>query len=245
MSRWIRTIHLVMTSIVGAQLVVWTVTGFAFTLFDFGVVRGTGDRALPDPIALGAVAVRAEEAARIASSRASGGKVKSITLEALAGRPTYTVAFVGEKKEILVDAATAAVAGVDSDLAARIAVSAFRGHARARSVDRRSNDDRDTFVVRLDDARDTEVTVDAATGAVTAWQNRSFRFFDALWSAHVLGYLDRTSPANWPLRGVAFLALIAAASGTGLLLVRLRQRLADLRSPARPRLTGALSDGST
>jgi Na+-transporting NADH:ubiquinone oxidoreductase subunit F len=229
MLAWLRKVHVVMTSLVGAQLVVWVTTGLAFTLFDFGVVRGTADRSQPTPIALSAVGVGTEQAARVAGANASGAAVRSVVLESLDGRPTYTIAFVGEKKEVLVDATTGTLISVDAARAASIAVGAFRGRTRAESVERRRSDDRDTFVVRLDDARGTEVTVDAVTGAVTAWQNRSFRFFDALWSAHVLGYLDRTSPANWPLRSVAFLAFVAVASGTGLLLARLRALISSLR----------------
>jgi Na+-transporting NADH:ubiquinone oxidoreductase subunit F len=253
MARWLRRTHVVMTSIVGAQLVVWVTTGLAFTLFDFDVVRGTADRSRPTPIAFSAVGVGVQEAARIAGAKSSGAAVRSVVLEALAGRPTYTIAFVGEKKEVMVDAATGAVVGIDTARAANIAGAAFRGGGRAESVERRSSDGRDTYVVRLDDARATEVTIDAVTGAVTAWQNRSFRFFDALWSAHVLGYLDRTSPANWPLRAIAFLAFAAVASGTGLLFVRLRTWLASRRSPAHAPLSpsgdfpgaSALPDGST
>jgi Na+-transporting NADH:ubiquinone oxidoreductase subunit F len=245
MAAWLRKVHVVMTSIVGAQLVIWVTTGVAFTLFDFGVVRGTADRLEPAPIALPAIGVGLAEAARIAGARSPATAVRSVILAALDGRPTYTIAFVGEKGEALVDAVTGTVTRIDAARAASIAVAAFRGRVRAKSVERRRNDDRDTFVVRLNDARATEVTVDALTGSVTAWQNRSFRFFDALWSAHVLGYLDRTSPANWPLRTAAFLSFVAVASGAGLLLVRLRARLANRRAPVRAPLSVAPSEGST
>src|SRR5882672_8125857 len=153
MSAWLRRVHLVMTSVVGAQLVVWVTTGLAFTLFDFGVVRGTADRSQPTPIAFSAVGVGVEGAARIAGARPSGAAVRSVMLEAVAGRPTYTVAFVGDEKEVLVDAATGAVTSLDADRAVRIAVAAFRGRTRARSVERRRSDERDAFVVHLDDAR--------------------------------------------------------------------------------------------
>ena len=254
MPAWLRKVHVVMTSLVGAQLVVWVTTGLAFTLFDFGVVRGTADRLEPAPIALSAIGVGATEAARIAQAQSPGAALRSVMLENLDGRPTYTIAFVGDKKEVLVDAATGTVTRIDRPRAASIAVGAFRGRVRAESVEHRREGDRDAFVVRLTDSRSTEVTVDAVTGSVTAWQNRSFRFFDALWSAHVFGYLDRTSPANWPLRVGAFLAFVAVASGAGLLLVRLRARFPDRRAPVRaplstpsgvPQRFGAPSDGST
>src|SRR5262249_6250506 len=118
-----------------------------------------------------------------------------------------------------------AVVFVGADLAAQIAASAHRGSPRTRRVERRREDDRDVFAVALDDPMDTVVMVDAHTGEVAAWRNRAYRRFDALWSAHVLGYLDRRSPANWPLRGVALLAVLVSTSGAGLLISRLRNRI--------------------
>jgi uncharacterized membrane protein YkoI len=210
----------VLTSIAGAQLVVWVATGFAFTCFDFEAVRGTKDRAPPASVAFDRVRVRPEEAAHTATE--GGAAVKSVALKTVDGRPTYVVAFSGTHGEVLIDAERGDVASVNRDAATRIAVGAYRGGARARTVESRREDDRDVFVVHLDDARDTEVTVDALTGDIATWKNRPYRFFDALWSAHVLGYLDRRSPANWPLRVVAFLAVAAIASGVALLLGRLR-----------------------
>ena len=214
-----------LTSVAGAQLVVWVATGFAFTCFDFEEVRGTKDRAPPAAVAFDRVRVRPEEAARAAT--APGAVVQSVALKTVDGRPTYLVAFAGTHGEVLIDAEHGDVAAVKRDAAARIAVGAYRGVARARSIEPRREDGRDVFVVRLDDARDTEVTVDALTGDVATWKNRPYRFFDALWSAHVLGYLDRRSPANWPLRLVAFLAFAAVTSGVLLLLARLRALLAS------------------
>ena len=110
---------------------------------------------------------------------------------------------------------------VDEEVAARIAVSNFRGRVRARGVQSQVDDDGvRSMVVRLDDERATDVAIDPETGAVTSWRNRTWRLFDALWSIHVLGYLDRRSPANWPLRVVAFAAALAASSGAALLLSR-------------------------
>jgi uncharacterized membrane protein YkoI len=223
MTTWLRKVHVVMTALVGAQLVVWTATGFAFTLFDFGAVRGTADRAPAPAVDLDGLRVTPGDAARLAASGASGARARSVALIPVDGRTTYVVAFAGGHDEVLVDATNGIVKRVDDDVASRIAVSAFHGDVHVRDVERRRSDDRDGFVVHLDDRRDTLVTVDAHTGEVTAWKNRPYRLFDALFSAHVLGYVDGTSPANWPLRVLGFLALAAAASGAGLLLGRFRE----------------------
>jgi uncharacterized membrane protein YkoI len=233
MRPWALRLHVLVAAVVGAQLLVWTGTGLAFTLFDFAEVRGTNDRASPRALDVAAVRVSPADAVRVATaSRAV--TVEALSLEPLAGRPTYRFAFAGAEP-VLVDAGDGRIIALDRDSAARIATSAYRGVTHARGVERRRDEERDVFEVALDDRMVTVVSVDAHTGEIASWRNRAYRRFDALWSAHVLGYLDRRSPANWPLRGVALLALLVALSGTSLLAARLRAFVAR-RAPASPAL---------
>ena len=185
---------MVATAIVGVQLVVWTVTGLAFTLFDFDAMRGTNDRAPPAELDLRRVRVRPEDAANAARASCASA-IRAVAIRALDDRVVYGVA-CDAAKAVLIDAESAAVSTIDEARAARIATKAFRGGTRIRSVERRKADGEDVFVVHLDDPRATDVSVNAATGEITAWQNRSYRRFDWLWSAHVLGYVDRRNPAN-------------------------------------------------
>jgi uncharacterized iron-regulated membrane protein len=224
MASWVRKVHLIMTAIVGAQLVVWTSTGLAFTLFDFTVVHGDADRARdtavtlpPEPVPIGHAIARARTA------RPTAGAVQSVELTMLDGRPIYVASFASGP-EALVDAASGDVVAIDAKAAVRVARRAFARPVASRAVESRDVDGRRAFVVTLDDERATEVTVDGVTGKVSAWQNRAWRTFDALWSLHVVGYIDRKSPANWPLRIVAFVAFAAALSGAGLLGVRAGRR---------------------
>jgi Na+-transporting NADH:ubiquinone oxidoreductase subunit F len=214
--RWER-VHRFATMIVGAQLVVWATTGFAFTLFDFRVVRGTDDRAPAMALDLASVRVSPAQAAAIAGASTSGN-VDALHLRMLDGRAVYEVAGA------LVDASDGSLLRIDDARAGRIATSAFRGPSTVVRVERRAEDERDVFFVHLGDARSTEIGVDATTGEVTSFRNRTYRLFDTLWSLHVLGYVDRHSPANWPLRIVGFFAAVAACSGAALLFVRLRRK---------------------
>src|SRR5690349_13568690 len=115
----VRRLHVLSTAIVGAQLLVWTGTGFAFTLFDFAEVRGTDFRAPPPPLGLASVRVDPAGAARIASA-SRGAAAEAVLLGSLAGRPTYRVSFTGGVESVLVDGRDGAVVSVDADLAARI-----------------------------------------------------------------------------------------------------------------------------
>lgn len=214
---WLRRAHLAATALVGVQLVTWTVTGFAFTLFDFAAVRGDADRA-PAP-ALDRAQVRLDLDHVLAAQSRS---VRAVALKMLDGAPVYDVTFESGE-DALVDARDGRAITIDEHVAASIATHGFRGPVHVAGVSRRDEDGRAVFVVRLDDRAATDVLVDATTGD-TRWQNRSWRTFDALWSLHVLGYVSRTSPAHWPLRIVGFLAAIAATSGAALLIGRLRRR---------------------
>jgi hypothetical protein len=238
MARWLRQVHVIATAIVGAQLVVWTSTGLAFTLFDFTVVHGDADRARDAPLALPTPPLPIDGAiARARSGRPADASVQSLDLTMLAGRPTYVASFTSAP-EVLVDAVSGVVVVVDAEAAVRVARRAFARPVASRAVESREVDGRRVFVVTLDDERATEVTVDALTGKVRAWQNRAWRTFDALWSLHVLGYISRQSPANWPLRVAAFVALSAALSGAGLLGVGAGRRWRSARRELRPAQSG-------
>ena len=212
---WAR-LHRWATTVVGIQLLAWAATGFAFTLFDFRAVHGTDDRAASPVVSMASVRVSPAEVAK-------SGEVESIKLSAQLGRPVYYVTFKGGR-EALIDADNGNVLSVDADRAARIATSAHKSSPTAVSVERKTEEDRAVFVVHLGDAHKTEVFVDAASGDVTDWHNASWRRFDLLWSIHVLGYLDRKSPANWPLRIVGFLAAVATFSGAALIVRRFRRK---------------------
>ncbi len=215
MMPWLRRIHVVATALAGAQLLVWTVTGLAFTLFDFDAMRGADDRAPPAELDVRRVRVSPDRAASAAAG-ACAAAVRSVGIHPLGDGIVYEIA-CGEAKTVLIDAETGGISTIDEARAARIATDAFRRAVRVRNVERRSADGDDAFVVHLDDPRLTDVSVDAPTGRITAWQNRSFRRFDWLWSAHVLGYIDRKSPANWPLRVLALIAVAVSVSGATLL----------------------------
>ena len=78
--------------------------------------------------------------------------------------------------------------------------------------------------VRLDDGRGTEVFVSPATGKIAAWRNNAWRRFDALWSLHVFGFVDRDNPAHLPLRIAGGLALLVSLSGAWILAAHYARR---------------------
>ncbi|MDB4966502.1 MAG: PepSY protein [Myxococcales bacterium] len=215
-----RRVHRIATILVGVPLLVWTATGFAFTWFDFAAVRGERDRVEAPPVRADEVKVAlADVLAR------AGGQARSVELRSVGGRATWIVD--GRR----IDAGDgSAGAPLGERAAAQIARDAHRQKPAIGSVvllwDKASVVDLDVPVwrVRLDDDHGSEVFVSPATGKIVAWRNRAWRRFDALWSLHVFGFVNRDNPAQLPLRIAGGLALLTAMSGAWLLLVHYARR---------------------
>jgi uncharacterized iron-regulated membrane protein len=231
----LRRVHRWAAWIGGAQLVVWAVTGCAFSFFDFAAVRGRGDRAPSASVDFSRVKISPAQAAqlfaRIADDHgwAVGGGPPGINSKARAVHSLGVVA-LGDRVAYLVDDAQLIDAGdggafeVDAALAATIARRAHVGDVQAASVESATASDPDVGLpawrVRLDDRAHTVVFVAQKTGAIVGWRNDTWRRFDFLWSLHVLGWVDRDQPAHTPMRIVALLALLLVASGVLLLFKR-------------------------
>ena len=63
-----------------------------------------------------------------------------------------------------------------------------------------------------------------------AWRNTHWRWFDRLWSLHVLGYIDRDSPAHVGLRILGGLALLVSLTGVALLVSTWGRRRKEARA---------------
>jgi hypothetical protein len=229
-ARRLRTVHFVASILIGIPLVGWTVTGLAFACVDYEAVGGDSDRAPAEELDGALDATGAVKSAR--AHREPGARVTQVRARMLLGRPTFVVELAPPAGAVLVDAASGQVRnGISLEEAREVARRAFRGAVGVRDTQLVLSE-RDAPSVRepayrvvLDDPRHTEVFVKRRTGEIASWRNDSWRRFDALWSLHVFGFVDRESPAHWQLRGAATLAVLAALSGAGLLVVLLARRL--------------------
>jgi hypothetical protein len=228
MQRLARRLHYTLSALAGGFLVMWAVTGFAFTCFDFQAVRGARDRAAS--ALLGPDAVAAVPAlARL------GVPIRSAKLSSFLGEPLLVVE-PEAGPTLVVDAVTGAPRrAFDESDAARLATAMHVEHPAVLAVERIEREGQEAWVdppafrVRLADARGTEVFVSAKSGEILAWRNVWWRRFDALFSLHTFGFVSRESPAQWPLRLAGFVALLACASGVHVLFFRLRATLAARR----------------
>jgi hypothetical protein len=222
----VRKLHRAATLVVGIQLLIWTATGFAFTWFDFARVRATGERAPAATLDASAVQVSIKDAIARAP-----GRVVGASLRARSGHPFWQVELEG-RAPFLVDAVTGApldeLTQSDAGAIARAALLGAPGIAAIERVASAPDLDGPLWRVRLDDAHATDVFVEPATGHVASVRNSTWRWFDRLWSLHVLGYVNRDNPAHWPLRVLGALALLVAITGIALWAMSLKRR----RSPA-------------
>jgi cobalt/nickel transport system permease protein len=208
----IRTLHRLATLIIGAQLVIWTATGFAFSWFDFARVRGTDDRAPAAPISLPQTSVAD-------ALVTAGGNATSAELKPLLGRPTWVVKR-SDGKTVLIDGVDGKPRTLDADQIRQIAIHAYKGQVGAASTARLPHAldiDEEVWRVSLDDPRHTEVFVSPQTGEILSWRNTSWRWFDALWSLHVLGWANRDNPAHLAMRIAGTFAVTVALTGVALL----------------------------
>src|SRR5262245_24505229 len=119
-----RRLHRLATLAVGVPLLVWTATGFAFTWFDFGAVRGTADRVDAPPVRAADVRVSLADALGRA-----GGQARSVELRAVGGRPTW---IIDGKRIDAVDGTVGAPLGEAE--AAAIAQAAHRARPKVASA---------------------------------------------------------------------------------------------------------------
>ena len=236
MIRWLRKGHWVLTVLVGVPLLGWTLTGFAFTCFDFDQVRGASDHApaevvgeAPLSIAEAVVAARALDPAH--------APVVQVRTRTRLGRTVHVVELAPPQHPVVIDARDGTrMPTLTLEEAGRLVRASFQRDVGIRdarlltAAAEAADIALPAYRVTLDDRLSTQVFVAPETGEILAWRNDAYRSFDRLWSLHVFGFVSRDSPAQWPLRVASCLALLAALTGWGLLLASLGRRASPIVS---------------
>lgn len=228
---WFYFAHRWVGLVVSAQLLAWSVGGFAFSLLILEDVRGERERrhdarpALPS----GDVTVPVQQAL----SQCAGGA--RVVLQLRLGRAVYDV-FDGRDKLICtVDAQSGEVrAELSADEASALAKLDFQPDARVASVTRIDRDPPSeyrgrplpAYAVAFEHPKAPHIYVSAKTGEITARRNARWRIHDFFWMLHIMDYRERES-YNHPLVTLASaLAIVTAATGVVLQLYRFRRRTA-------------------
>jgi hypothetical protein len=231
MNRRLYAIHRWVSAIAFLQLAVWTASGTFFTLFDIADVRGRSvDGAHESTLPPNPGAISVTSALAVAAQHGVAEPAK-LELRALPQGLFYVAR--GAHHAVRIDARTGARADVTADEAASVARRDQPGgpevaeRARVTSAETAyRGKPLPAWRVRMKDAAETDVYVDATTGDVTARRTRLWRTYDLLWSLHIMDYRDRESFHHPLIVGAALLALATVASGATLWAVRLARRFA-------------------
>ena len=235
MNRRLYAIHRWISAIVLSQLVVWIGSGLFFASFPMDRVHGEHldvERSLAPDDGAGVIAPIT------ALSIAAGTGVPFDTLELrrtvagpawIARGPHHAalrlvarsgaIAPVGRAEaEAVARADQQGAPGVlDATLVERDAPIEYRDHALP------------AWRVRLADDRGTVVWVDARTADVAARRNDLWRWYDFLWSLHIMDYRGRESFHHPLLIIAAIVAALTVTSGGALWLTRIVRRLRSSR----------------
>lgn len=231
MNRFLYAFHRWASLVIVAQLVIWIGSGLFFSSFSIGRVRGEHveiDASLD--ASDGAALISPSTAVAIVAAR--GMAIESLELRRCPAGPVW-VGRGPHHAAVRLDARSGAVMPVERAEAEAVARRDQRGSpevAEAALVERDPPIEyRDhalpAWRVRLADEAGTVVWVDARTAQVTARRNDLWRWYDFLWSLHIMDWRGRESFNNPFLVIAASLAAIAVMGGITLWIVRLVRRV--------------------
>lgn len=231
MRRLLYRTHIWLGWIIGAQLILWMLSGLVMTVLPIERVRGEHLRADVPARPLDGTGVVPPATVL---SMAPGAD--ELTLTQLLGRPVYRLSAHGHPLALR-DARSGAPIRIDADLAARIATANHAGDGRVGSV-RHIPDgtavgefrrDAPAYAVRFDDAEGSVFYVHAVTGEIAAVRTDRWRLFDLMWGLHIMDWREREDFNHPLLITAAALGLASVCGGAGLLMFRLRRRKGGAR----------------
>jgi uncharacterized iron-regulated membrane protein len=227
MSRRLYTIHRWISAIAFVQLTAWTVSGAFFAIVPLSRVRGASvPRAHEAPLPRDPSTLPASQALARAAEL---GLTDVLTLE-LRATPAGTFYFAqGRDRTLRLDAHTGAPRRVDREEAEetarrdqpdRPAVASATLLENSAGIEYRDRP-LPAWRVQMANADGMVVYVDANTGEVTARRNDIWRWYDFLWSLHIMDYRGRESFNHPLIIAAAGFAVLTVLSGVALWLVRL------------------------
>lgn len=240
MSRRAYFLHRWISGLAALQLTIWAASGLFFALSPERWVHGERvEGAHERALAVDGELVSPASVLRIAALHGFDAP----THVELRGTPAGPIYLVRQgPRSLRLDASSGELRPVTAEEAAQIVARDQRGAPLPRSVTRIERDApigyRDhplpAWEVRLDDPGSTAIYVDAQTGDVSARRTRTWRYYDFLWSLHIMDYRAREDFRHPLLIAFALLALLTGATGSVLWILRIKraQRRRGTSTPA-------------
>ncbi|HJL60856.1 MAG TPA: hypothetical protein QF517_02780 [Pseudomonadales bacterium] len=216
--RLIRKVHRWLGAIAAIQLLIWTCSGFYFSLIPIEDIRGehllkkaatyqlNHIRMLP-PSSLG------REYPEISRMRIDQVQIKQRlnTAVYLIRNEEEWLAFnaeTGEKLPTITETEARSIASYR----ANSPVAAVSLITEIESGDEYRGGELPAWKIELADET-AHLYVGATSGQVRAVRTSSWRFYDFLWSLHIMDYRNRDNFNHWLLRGFSILGVISVLSG--------------------------------
>lgn len=226
--RGVQSLHRWLGLALGAQLVIWTMSGVVMSLLPIKHVRGETMIAYDVQAEL-----KVQNYFPPAGVLAEVDGAREATLKSWLGREVYLVR--GVSGDALFDADTGErISPVSEQDARRAAVLDFAGDdpiagiALLNHAPREAGGKGPIWRVEFSDKDETRLYVSASTGEIVARRNRIWRFYDFFWMLHIMDYKERDNFNNPLVRTFAVTGLMFALSGLALVFFRIRSgRYAD------------------
>ena len=212
---FMRKLHKWLGLVIGAQLIIWLVTGTVISLIDQAEVSGAVTRQAaiegPSPYSFDAVLP-------VSEIPLMNHPAQSITLKTFMERPVYRV--VQDQTTLLIDAQSGSLVVIGKALVEEVALASYRGAGQLVSTEwfeAGSNEVRDVdgpvWRVQTDDRLATRIYVSAEDGQVLAHRNSRWKIVDFLLMLHFMDYVRADSFNNLQIIVVGFGTLWIAISG--------------------------------
>jgi uncharacterized iron-regulated membrane protein len=224
-----RTLHKWLALIVGVQLALWTLSGFYMVVVDLDFIHG-------DPLVrnLRVPLVRTSGELPIGEVARRFPAATQVSLRSLPGFavPLYDIATEGRR--VLLDATTGRqLSPLPAEQVRALARAYYAGAGGIRSLELLERDPPSELGSRplplwrvdFDDGLQTSLYIHPDTGTLVTRRHRFWRWFDFLWSLHIMDYKARENINNSLLRGTTLLAATTVLSGVWLLYFSFRHKL--------------------
>lgn len=229
-------VHRWMGLVVGVQLLVWSVSGFTFTILDIDNVHGDLERSTDPPpaVLVDRIAVSPADAlSALADNGFAGESVTRISLRERFGRTVYELFDTDRQPLGAVDAVSGEfIPRISQDQARAAAQADFLPHAAILSSELLEGEPPSEFrggvmpVYRiiLDHPKNPHLYISPVTGEVLKRRNKPWRIFDFFWMLHIMDYRDRDNFNHWLLTAMSAIAMVTSATGLMLWLWRLPRK---------------------
>lgn len=225
---FIKQCHKWASVIIGAQLIIWLVTGLYFGLFSH------------ERLALRSSSAELGEGAYqhggiVPASMLPLEQVQSLTLRTLMGKPIYVAiieagAHIGQTSQIqLFDAHSATPITIDRLLAEKIAKHAYPGPVQIASATFKEaplsdlpGQQNDVWHIVFADAQTTYMFIDSRTGRIITHSTHDSRFFDLMLKLHFMDYGNSGGFNHWLIVTFAVVTLLFVITGLIWLVVLLK-----------------------